>query len=790
MSNRVVFLLAFLFFTNNILGQQRFSVSGVVVDSKSKAIASATISLLNANKGAVCNDEGKFALNEVFEGTYTIAISAIGYASSLQQIIIDKNTTADLKFVLKEEAIQLDEVIVSAEKKEDNLQKAPLSITALTSKRINQLRLWNTRDLSSLVPNLYSGHPGDGRNVTAIRGITSTSYDQAIATYVDGVSQFTLDSYIPQLYDVERIEVLRGPQGTLYGRNAMGGVINIITKQPSNRTEGFAELSIGNFGLQRYAAGIRTPIVKDKLFIGANALYEGNNGYFTNEFNDSKFDKQHSLGTNVYLRYLMHPKWMMTLNLKQFANRNNGPFPLAGTLADALDNPFKLNQNALSKLIDNTSNSSLVVSYNGANINFSSQTAYQSNYRYYDKPIDGDFSPIDGVTVINNYGSKWNKVKVLTQELKLSSPAASKAAFKWTAGLFFFYQDAPTKQATHFGKDAQLVGSPDINFSIINSTHLYTTGVALFSQGTYSISEKADITGGLRFDYQSSRETVLGEYESDASPGQLFPIRPDTSGKTSYQAVSPTIRFSFRPSNYSTLFASFSKGFRAGGLTQLAADPSVPPLYAFKPEFSNNFEIGLKNTLYSGKLRFNVSLFYTTVQNAQVPTLVLPDAITVTKNTGKLNSKGFDVEIASKLIRNLEASYNFGYTHATYSVLKLSQYGQELDLAGKRQIFTPAYTSMLSLQYAIPLSDDGGKKLFFGGEWMSYGEVYFDLGNNIKQSPYSLFTARVGFSIHKFDLTLWGRNLSDKRYISYAYDFGAVHLGNPRVIGATARIRF
>ena len=120
----------------------------------------------------------------------------------MKQIKIDKNSPKEFQFTLKEDAIQLDEVIVSAEKKEDNLQRAPLSITALSSKRINQLRLWNTRDLSSLVPNLYSGHPGDGRNVTAIRGITSTSYDQAIATYVDGVSQFTLDSYIPQLYDV------------------------------------------------------------------------------------------------------------------------------------------------------------------------------------------------------------------------------------------------------------------------------------------------------------------------------------------------------------------------------------------------------------------------------------------------------------------------------------------------------------------------------------------------------------------------------------------------------------
>ncbi|WP_315816025.1 TonB-dependent receptor plug domain-containing protein [Paraflavitalea speifideaquila] len=123
-------------------------------------------------------------------------------------------------------------------------------------------RLWNTKDITAIVPNLYSADPGDNRNVTSIRGITTTSYDPAVATYIDGVNQFGLDTYISQLSDIERIEVLRGPQGTLYGRNAMGGVINIITKQPGNHLTGFAEANMGNYGQHRIAAGIRTPLIK------------------------------------------------------------------------------------------------------------------------------------------------------------------------------------------------------------------------------------------------------------------------------------------------------------------------------------------------------------------------------------------------------------------------------------------------------------------------------------------------------------------------------------------------
>ena len=113
--------------------------------------------------------------------------------------------------------------------KDEQLQKVPFSISALTSKEVKEYRLWNAKDLTAIVPNLYSANSGDERNVASIRGIGTTSYDPAVATYIDGVNQFTLDTYTSQLMDVERIEVLRGPQSTLYGRNAMGGVINIIT---------------------------------------------------------------------------------------------------------------------------------------------------------------------------------------------------------------------------------------------------------------------------------------------------------------------------------------------------------------------------------------------------------------------------------------------------------------------------------------------------------------------------------------------------------------------------------
>jgi len=769
----------------SVFSQQVITIQGNIKDERSNPVRYASVYLLNSNFFAVTDTLGAFMIKNIPEGNYTVVASAIGYATINKTINLTHEGKTSFDFQLIDASKQLDEVIVTAEKKEENVQTIPSSISALNAKSINDYRLWNSKDITAIVPNLYSANPGDGRNVTSIRGITSSSYDPAVTTYIDGVNQFTLDTYIPQLFDVERIEVLRGPQGTLYGRNAMGGVINIITKQPTNRTNGFLEISAGNYGEQRYTGAVRTPIIKGKLFFGASLLYEGLNGYYTNEYDDSKFDKQHSFGGNYYLKYLANDKWSVTLNAKHLANRNYGSFTLAPNADAALADPFKVNQNAVAKLVDNTFNTSLTANYAGQSFNFSSQTSYQSNYRYYATPIDGDFSPADAITIINNYGNKWNNIKVVTEEFRFTSPASSASRLKWTAGSYLFYQNVPNKQATHFGKDAALVGSPDSNYAIINTAKAKSSGIALYAQSDYALTKKWDVILGIRYDYQYSKEKVLGEYQPDVSPVPVFETQPDTSANVSYSAFSPKLSVAYHSTSNVNLFASYSRGYRTGGLTQLGADPSQPPLFAYKPEYSNNFELGLKNTFAENRARANISFFYTTITDAQVPTLVLPAAITVTKNVGSLTSKGVDAEFAATVLKGFEATYNFGYTDAKYTKLKLAQNGSETDLSGNRQIFTPDITSLLALQYNISLIPSKQLQVIIRGEWIYLGTQYFDLANTIRQSPYSLLNTRLGLKTKHAELYFWERNIANVKYIAYGYDFGAVHLGNPRTFGFT-----
>jgi iron complex outermembrane receptor protein len=190
------------------------------------------------------------------------------------------------------------------------------------------------------------------------------------------------------------------------------------------------------------------------------------------------------------------------------------------------------------------------------------------------------------------------------------------------------------------------------------------------------------------------------------------------------------VSLAYHASESNNVYATYSRGFRAGGLSQLGADPTQPPLYPFKPEYSDNFEVGSKNTVFNNKLRVNVALFYIDVNNAQVPTLILPQGLTVTRNAGKLHSKGAEAEIAATVLKGLDLSYNFGYTHARYTDLQVPSNGAVVNLNGNRQVYTPNITSMLAAQYAYAL-DNKQSKLILRGEWRYLGDQYFDLANQM-----------------------------------------------------------
>ena len=677
--------------------------------------------------------------------------------------------------------------MVTAQKESEDLQKVPFSVSAVDDRKVEEMNLWQTKDLRGYIPNLYSSNPGDNRNVISIRGITTTSYEPAVATYVDGVNQFGLDTYFFLLNDVERIEVLRGPQGTLYGRNAMGGVMNIITKPKSDGLSGFVRTDIGNYGFSRIAAGVKTMVLPQKLYAGFSVLADKLDGYYTNLFDNSDFDKQKNILFAGNVNYLFANNWEAIVNFKSNSGRNRGPFSLAPDPDSAIENPFEVNQNATTEMVDNSQNISLVIKNTGPKFNFSSQTAYQKNYRFYKTPIDGDFSPIDGVSIVNDYGKDWNTVSVWTQEFRLAS-ANTAQRLNWQVGFFGFASDAPTRQGVYFGDDAALIGSPISNFTTINSNIATGYGFAFFGQVTYSLTDKLKLTAGLRSDYEKKELTV--SQELDFGQGDPMVTQPDTTGNVDYNAISPKLALAYQLANTNEIYGSYSRGFRPGGLTQIGSDPSNPPLFAYDPEFSNNFEIGSKNYFFNRRMRVNVSAFITTVSDVQVPGLILPDAIVVTENAGDLTSTGIEWEINTIPTNNLSIDWSFGYTNATFDKLMLPGESGEVDYSGNRQIFTPDFTSMLAVQWTPQFFNSSTFDWMVRGEWLYFGEQFFNLENTISQDAYQITNAKFGVVSDTMELTFWAKNIFDETYIDYAYNFGPSHLGNPATFGVTAMYKF
>ncbi len=431
---------------------------------------------------------------------------------------------------------------------------------------------------------------------------------------------------------------------------------------------------------------------------------------------------------------------------------------------------------------------SLKINHAGKAINFLSLTTYQSNYRYYDQPIDGDFSGLDMITINNNYGKDWNNVNVFTPGVQGLDANNFCFSIKVDSRWIFLPSECSVQTGNSVREYAQYVDENALPYSsIINTAEGESDGISGYGQATYAFGNLS-ITAGIRYDYEKKKQSALGEFEYALDPNYNFVMRPDTSATTDYTAFSPKLGVTYVLSEYSQVYGMFTRGYRTGGLTQISSDPSQGVLFEYKPEFSNNFEVGYKSSFYDKRLLVNAAIFFVSVKDAQVPTLVLPEAVTVTRNAGELESKGIELELSAQPLKGLQVDYNFGLTDAKYKTLSLPVGQEEMaNMDGNRQIFTPRTTSMLAVQYNYV--DDENVRIFVRAEWMMIGKQYFDLANTIEQNTYHLFNTRIGVAHNGLEVALWGRNIADRRYISYAYDFGGIHLGDPATWGFTVSKR-
>jgi len=760
------------------------TIEGTVRKKTGEPIASATITVLNSTKGTLTNMSGHFSL-QLTEGDYQLSISAVGFATQFKTLKVSRKAIINLLIELQDANRQLNEVVVSAEKKEQDVQKVPAAITVLDAKQIRDYRLWDITNLTAISPGLFTVEHGNSTssNFLNIRGVMGFSSEQAVATYVDGVYQFDYFSAPPLFNDIQSIEILRGPQGTLYGRNAFGGVVNITTKQPGNTPGGYFETTIGNFGQQRYTASLTGPIVADQLFASGSFTYNQRGSIYHNEFTNSGFDRREDYSGNFNLRYLPSARWSLALNAKLENDNDRGSFPWVGSYEEVLAKPYQVNTNNTNVERRNNFNTSLAANYYGKAFNFTSVSSYIDWHAYYEGAgVDYDFSPLDALSTAPD-----QRQHIFAQEIRFTSPSTSQAKLQWLGGAYGFTQNTNMNAPTYYGPDyVQFDPTSAAPFTMTSISSGNNKGYAFFGQARYAVSDKFDFTAGVRYDHESRRLDQYSNYQKDLDP--VTQLTPNQDYKANFNAVTPKFVLSYKLQEHMLLYGSYARGFRAGGLNTNAVDPAQVP---YEPEHSDNFEIGWKNRLWNNKLKLNLTAFYLEQHNQQISTAM--DGINaLILNVGEMHNRGVEVEVTALPVKGLQIDWNASYSHARYASLLLysAETNAVVDFKGNRPINTPALSSMLAAQYNYDFPGKHRKlTAFVRAEYRALGEYYFDFINGLSQPDYGLFNGKAGLNTKNFELNFWARNISDKKYVAYG-SFSSFLLGSPRTYGTTLIAKF
>ncbi|QES87639.1 TonB-dependent receptor [Rhizosphaericola mali] len=773
---RKYLLLFFLIIYSKLYTQ---TLQGGVHTKNGQPIDAATVHILNTDRTTTTDREGKFIFSNIKEGRYQLNVTRVGYASLINSVKVgvDKTSTS---IILTENGKQLDDIVVSSDKIETRLQQTPVAVSSLSAQKLNDYRAWNIADLTALVPSLYVIEHGNstGSNFFNIRGTMGFSNGQSVATYVDGVYQFDYYSAPINFNNIERIEILRGPQGTLYGRNAFSGVVNIFTKKPTNGLHGYAEVDLGNYGQQRYTVGINTPIVKDKLFFNVSGQYNGRGSIYSDPtLNMKHYDGRKDYNINGNLKYFVNDKWQININAKTEHDDDRGAYPWAASDSAARNHPYQYFGNWENIEKRNNTNVSATINYFGKHFNFTSITSGIDYHIWIPGRYDFDFTSANLIS-----GSNATRSRELTQEFRFTSPA-SISKWKWTGGAFLFAEKIKTNTNTYYDEDYAAY-NPSAPYGTLTYTESKNSGIAFFGQATYNLTSKLNITMGARYDVERRQQDQTINYEKDEV---ITPLSGLESNHRTFNAFTPKVTLSYKLTDNSLVYASFAKGFRVGGFNIGATTVSQQ---FYSPEKSDNYEVAIKNNLFDNRLKLNVTAFYLQQKDQQVGTST--DGVnSLTLNVGNMNNFGIETEVTAILVKNLSIDWNASWSDAKYAKLNLYDYtsGSTVNYKGNRPINNPNISSMLAVQYNFPLTQTKQSlSLFVRGEYRYIGKYYLDFVNTDTQSGYGLVNARAGITAKKFEIAFWGRNINNVRYIAYGY--GSYLLGSPRMYGVTFSIRF
>jgi len=710
-------------------------------------------------------------------------------------------SAASSTYSLADSDLTLEEVVVTARKQPESLQDVPLSVTALTSERIQQEGLTDIYDVSLRSAGMNYGNFSDIKlSPISLRGVLSNAgsagADPAVGTYIDEVFIGQGAGAMFDLYDAERVEVLRGPQGTLFGRNTIGGVISITTKRPTDQPEASAQFGYGSYGYLRTGAAVSGPIAGDRVSGNLAVIYEDSDGATENLWLNQDTNSTHHWTARGELSFSISDATSLLVSGEYFDVDQS---PLAfetlsynpdAILTQALD-LFGLPKNTDPydrKVYGDIRNVetlelkgiSALLTTRAGEVDISNILSYRT-HDYYAR-VDTDRSPLSFV-----YDGDPENVDRWSEELRF---AWSTGSLQWLAGLYYYNQDSTNLSFIEVGDDlAALLGAPEFGGVEAGSNARMTVdSYAGFGSVIWPLSDGFDLTLGGRYTYE--RKTI--DYTQSDPLGLLggdFAV--DASDSWSEFTPNASLRYYFNPDVMG--YATISKGFKSGGFNDALGDANG---IAFDPEQLWNYETGLKSELLEHRLILNAAVYYMDWQNIQIttdnPATPIYDPIIL--NAGEAHSTGVELELQAVLTERLSANASFAVQEAEYDQGTLPD-GTPLN----KIPFAPDYTGDLALEYSIPV---GSGELSFLGEAVFRGASYLTPNNDPDGhvGSYQLYNARIGWTADsgRWSVILWGRNLGDEEVKQRLFDLYNVDIigqkfiawNEPRTFGVTLRFDY
>jgi len=664
---------------------------------------------------------------------------------------------------------------ITAQKRESSVQSTPLSVTAISGDVLEQMGITNMDDFQFFAPGITITN--DSMAIVNIRGIGTTAFgvatDPSSTIYIDGVYQPRATTGYQDMFDVQRVELLRGPQGVLFGRNAVGGALNIISKGPTEDFEGSVGLTLGNYNKQSLTgtfSGALTDTTRGRLTL----LKNSRDGVYSDMLTGDKYQDEDTFAGRGTLAFDLSDK--LYLELRADYNNDGGTGYISrrgGYTQDYIDagvalpkDDYDIALNYKPKTDVEVWGVSSTLTWEGDDYTMKSITSYRESD--FDQKIDADATEF---TVFNiNF---LEKSESFTQEFQLSNTVPED--LEWIAGLFYLNEEGS-------GGIDLLFDGLAIEITEENVTEAY----AAFGQMTYDVNNKLRATFGLRYSYESKdygfTTLVNGGLDDEGTPDD------------NWSAWTPRFALDYDLSDDMMLYVSATNGFKSGGF-QIGDGTS------FEQEDLWSYETGIKSTLLDNRLRANVGLFYYDYTNLQVVEYDDDTGVSTTTNAGEAIIQGIEGEFVARIADDFDVNLVVAYTNAEFEYFPQ---GEGVDFAGNDVPNTPDLTYSLGAQYTTELNDIG--YMVFRADYAWRDSVNFKSNNDKKfeSDSYSLLNLRVSLMTFddKWEVALYGTNLLDERYATYItagrnLDGGRTEDGNtsntygePRQYGVKVRYNF